>query len=75
MFYLAQSMLQVHEVTWQKELTHQFGNEQPAHHSFSRVGTIAGQVLDIIGDSLIRLGMKLKAVHKLDRRTLIPTGK
>lgn len=75
MFYLAQSMLQVHEVSWQKDPSHQFGNVQAAHRSLSWVGAMAGRVLDKIGDSLIHLGMKLKATHNLDRRTLIPAGK
>ena len=75
MFYLAQSMLQVHEVSWEKDLSSKFGNEQPARRFSSRVIAMAGRVLDKIGDGLIHLGMKLKANHNLDRRTLIPTGK
>jgi len=75
MFYMAQSMLQVHEVSWQKDFSKQFESVQPAHRSLGRVSVIAGRVLDKIGDGLIHLGMKLKATHNLDRRTLIPTGK
>lgn len=71
MFYMANSLLHMNGVVWQKDNSPASENDRPVHHPKAVSHSLAGRAFDKLGDGLISLGMKLKEDHPTQSGALV----
>jgi len=71
MFYMANSLLHMNGVAWQKDNSRPPENDQPVHHPNAVSNSLAGRAFDKLGDGLIYLGKKLKEDHSTQSGALV----
>jgi hypothetical protein len=74
MFHMANSLLHLSGVAWQKENSWVPENVQPLRLSGVVYHPVAERAFDKLGDGLISLGRKLKESHYLKARGLASVG-